>query len=221
MTSRGYNLSRDNFSNLNLGSSFLTNTGDQINTDPMLGPLKNNGGPTLTHAPLNGSPAIDKGKDIGPIGPAYTATGEDQRGSTRPITYDASIVPPAGGDRSDIGSVELAPGVKPDTAASWLMHGAAGFFPIDLPLTGPVGVECRSGGVSGDYEIIVTFAQPITFSSADVTSGTGSVSGTSSQPAEGRQVRRAERHAGDDRPDRRDQCADHRCRPLRRERWRE
>ena len=182
-----------------------------MNTDPMLGPLKNNGGPTLTHAPLNGSPAIDKGKDIGPIGPAYTATGKDQRNSVRPVTYDASIVPPAGGDRSDIGSVELAPGVKPDTAASWLMHGAAGFFPIDLPLTGPVGVECRSGGVNGDYEIIVTFAQPITFSSADVTSGTGTVVGHQRKQAQ----RPPQRwHTSHHRPDRRDQCADHRCRPL-------
>jgi hypothetical protein len=178
VASLGYNLSSDNF------GGFLTNTGDQVNTDPMLGPLKNNGGPTLTHAPLNGSTAIDKGKDIGPISPTYTATGEDQRGSTRPITYDASIVPPAGGDRSDIGSVELAPGVKPQSAASWLMHGPAGFFPINLPLTGPVGIECRTGAVSGDYQIIVTFAQPITFSSAAVTSGTGSVSSTSiSRPA--------------------------------------
>jgi hypothetical protein len=179
VTSLGYNLSRDNFSNLNLGGSLLTNTGDQLNTDPMLGPLKNNGGPTLTHAPLNGSPAIDKGKDIGPLDPTYSATGQDQRGLTRPITYDASIVAPAGGDRSDIGSVELALGVKPQSAASWLLHGPAGYFPIDLPLSGPVGVECRTGAVSGEYQVIVTFAQPITFSSADVTSGTGNVSGTS------------------------------------------
>jgi hypothetical protein len=54
-TSLGYNLSSDD------GSGFLTATGDQINTDAMLGPLQDNGGPTFTHAPLQGSPAIDAG----------------------------------------------------------------------------------------------------------------------------------------------------------------
>ena len=34
---------------------------DRINTDPMLGPLADNGGPTRTRAPLPGSPAIDTG----------------------------------------------------------------------------------------------------------------------------------------------------------------
>src|SRR5206468_7597889 len=53
--SLGYNLCSDD------GSGFLTATGDQINTDPMLGPLQDNGGPTFTHALLSGSPAIDSG----------------------------------------------------------------------------------------------------------------------------------------------------------------
>jgi hypothetical protein len=53
--SNGYNLSNDN------GGGFLTGMGDQINTDPMLGPLQDNGGPTFTHELLNGSPAIDAG----------------------------------------------------------------------------------------------------------------------------------------------------------------
>jgi len=55
VTSHGYNLSSDN------GGALLTATGDQINTDPLLGPLQDNGGPTFTHALLNGSPAIDAG----------------------------------------------------------------------------------------------------------------------------------------------------------------
>ena len=55
ITSLGYNLSSDN------GAGFLTATGDQINTTPMLGPLQDNGGLTFTHALLTGSPAIDAG----------------------------------------------------------------------------------------------------------------------------------------------------------------
>ena len=40
---------------------FLVATGDQINTDPMLGPLQDNGGPTFTHELLPDSPAINGG----------------------------------------------------------------------------------------------------------------------------------------------------------------
>jgi predicted outer membrane repeat protein len=55
VTSLGYNLSSDD------GGGYLTATGDQINTDPKLGPLQDNGGPSFTHLPLSGSPAIDAG----------------------------------------------------------------------------------------------------------------------------------------------------------------
>src|SRR5437762_133324 len=55
VTSRGYNVSSDD------AGGFLTGPGDQLNTDPMLGPLQNNGGPTFTHQLLKGSPAIDAG----------------------------------------------------------------------------------------------------------------------------------------------------------------
>jgi hypothetical protein len=55
INSFGYNVSSDD------GGGFLTATGDQINSTPMLGPLQDNGGPTFTHALLTGSPAIDAG----------------------------------------------------------------------------------------------------------------------------------------------------------------
>jgi len=55
ITSLGYNIASDN------GGGVLAGPGDQINTDPMLGPLQDNGGPTFTHALLPGSPAIDAG----------------------------------------------------------------------------------------------------------------------------------------------------------------
>ena len=38
-----------------------TGTGNLLNVDPLLGPLADNGGPTLTHALLAGSPALDAG----------------------------------------------------------------------------------------------------------------------------------------------------------------
>ena len=37
-------------------------TGNKTGQDPLLGSLANNGGPTLTHAPQAGNPAIDRGQ---------------------------------------------------------------------------------------------------------------------------------------------------------------
>src|SRR5262249_56652072 len=59
VVSLGYNLSSDD------GGGVLTNATDQINTDPLLGPLQDNGGPTFTHAFLSCSPAIDAGTNFG------------------------------------------------------------------------------------------------------------------------------------------------------------
>jgi N-acetylneuraminic acid mutarotase len=63
------------------------------------------------------------------------------------------------------------------SAVSRKIHGSAGTFDIDLPLAGPRAVECRSGGASGDYTILFTFANTLTsVAGASVTSGTGTVS---------------------------------------------
>ena len=45
-----------------------------------------------------------------------------------------------------------------------------------LPLSGNVGVECRSGGATNDYEMIINFMTSVTLDNALVTSGTGMVS---------------------------------------------
>lgn len=56
------------------------------------------------------------------------------------------------------------------------VHGVTA-FDINLPVTGNPGVECRSGGVNGNYELIFSFANTLTsVGNASVTSGTGSVS---------------------------------------------
>jgi N-acetylneuraminic acid mutarotase len=62
------------------------------------------------------------------------------------------------------------------SAFSRKIHGAAGTFDVPLPLTGNVGIECRSGGATNDYQMIINFANSVTVGSASVTSGTGSVS---------------------------------------------
>jgi len=53
-----------------------------INTDPLLGPLQDNGGPTETHALLPFSPAIDAGNNS--VCSAAPVNSMDQRGVTRP-----------------------------------------------------------------------------------------------------------------------------------------
>lgn len=70
ITSLGGNLSSDN-------SCGLANAADRLIIDPLLGPLQDNGGPTWTHAPAAGSPALDAGV-------AAHCLPADQRGRSRP-----------------------------------------------------------------------------------------------------------------------------------------
>jgi hypothetical protein len=93
ITSLGFNLSSEN------GGGFLTGTNDRVNTNPLLGSLQDNGGPTFTHALLTGSPAIDQGKN-------FTGSNNDQRGLIRTIDFPATASPP-GGDGTDIGAFEV------------------------------------------------------------------------------------------------------------------
>ena len=89
VTSLGYNVCSDDAGGLLIGP------GDQINTDPLLGPLRDHGGPTLTHMPLRGSPAIDAGD------PGFTPPPDhDQRGSCFYRVF---------GGRIDVGSLETQP----------------------------------------------------------------------------------------------------------------
>jgi CSLREA domain-containing protein len=83
--------------------------GDQIGTrgavlDAMLGPLADNGGPTLTHALLSGSPAVDGGNPATPGSGGTACPSTDQRGETRPsgIACDVGAVEGGGGDGGGI-----------------------------------------------------------------------------------------------------------------------
>jgi hypothetical protein len=64
------------------------------------------------------------------------------------------------------------------SAFSRKTHGGAGTFDIDLPFTGTSGVECRSGGATNDFTVVVTFASNVAVTGspqAQVTSGTGTI----------------------------------------------
>jgi hypothetical protein len=153
----GYNLSSD------AGNSckFSTATHDQVKTDPKLGSLVDNGGPTLTQLLKKGSPAID----VLPTGKAGCTSGaSDQRGVARPQ--------PTGG-KCDVGSVELA-------AKAIVIHPAA------LP-HGTVGtpyhqVITATGGAYPTYEWSLapgtTLPGGLSFTSGGVLHGTPTTAGT-------------------------------------------
>jgi N-acetylneuraminic acid mutarotase len=63
-------------------------------------------------------------------------------------------------------------------AVSRKTHGSAGTFDVALPMTGRPGIESRSGGATGDHQIVVTFNTSVSVSGspqAQVTSGSGQV----------------------------------------------
>lgn len=75
LTSQGHNLEDGN-------TCRFTQASDKVNTDPLLGLLTANGGPTETHALLAGSPAINAGDNA--TCAADPVNGVDQRGVSRP-----------------------------------------------------------------------------------------------------------------------------------------
>jgi predicted outer membrane repeat protein len=110
--------------NLDSGTSCgFTGPGDLSNTDPLLGSLANNGGPTQTHALLPGSPAIDTGINSG-------CPSTDQRGVTRPQ-----------GAACDIGAYEFVPIPAIPTLSVGGLLGLAGL------LAGLMGLAMRRCGV--------------------------------------------------------------------------
>ncbi len=116
-TSLGYNLSSDD------GAGILIGTGDQINTDPMLGPLQDNGGPTFTHALLPGSPAIDAGDPSFAPPPFF-----DQRGPG----FDR-----VSGSGIDIGSFEVQVGGTPTPTSTPTATGSASPTPTSTARPSP------------------------------------------------------------------------------------
>jgi hypothetical protein len=123
VTSLGYNLSSDD------GGKILTGPGDQIDTDPLLGPLQDNGGPTFTHALLFGSPAINAG-DPGFTPPPFF----DQRGPGFNRVVNSRI---------DTGSFEMQTGgtptptatTTPASSATPTATGTATATPTATPIT--------------------------------------------------------------------------------------
>jgi hypothetical protein len=181
--SNGHNLSSD-------GSCGLAGPGDLNNTNPNLGPLADNGGPTRTHILPAGSPAVDAGSNVG-------CPGTDQRGFLRPVDANAD-----GSAICDIGAYEFQPPIPKNRPALVVGNGAADspLGPVDFsvsvsrtasggPITGSISKTVRNNGrglrsteitelavLSSSYVIVkgkcveIPTGEPCTFR-ADLTDG--------------------------------------------------
>jgi hypothetical protein len=136
LTSGGYNL-------VGIGGCGLTNgvDGDQVGTSanplsPRLGPLQDNGGPTITMAPLPGSPAIDA------IAPGNCVLSTDQRGQPRPDEA-------ADSGFCDIGSVEAQEGPPPTNTPSPTATSSPTPIPTSTPTPAPQLAAQPTSGVFG------------------------------------------------------------------------
>lgn len=103
VTSRGSNISDD-------ASCFFSNGYDQVVTDLVIGPLASNGGPTETHALLEGSPAIDAVRGSCSVDGTMNTQiiTVDQRGVGRPADGNGDTVLAC-----DVGAYERPAGVRP------------------------------------------------------------------------------------------------------------
>jgi hypothetical protein len=127
---------------------------DLLNTDPLLAPLADYGGPTLTHALLPGSPAIDSGS-------AVPGLATDQRGVARPQ-----------GPAPDIGAFESRGFVLARVAGDNQSTPASAPFPDPLV----VSVSSPSGEpVAGGR---VTFTAPTAGASANFIGNPATITAT-------------------------------------------
>ncbi|MBE7492266.1 MAG: hypothetical protein HS108_10985 [Planctomycetes bacterium] len=136
--SLGYNLCSD-------APAWMNRHGDQVNTDPLLLPLADNGGLTLTHAIAANSPARNAGRRV-------SGMSTDQRGLRRGLIADIGAFELQG---SDIGVAEGAQAV------------ANGGILLGLTVVQPGTAQLRtitiSNAVTAEQDLAITL--PVTISS--------------------------------------------------------
>jgi hypothetical protein len=165
LASVGYNLTDDT---TGTACGFTKGT-DQVDVDPNLGPLANNGGPTQTMLPAPGSPAIEVIPSPTTLNgvPVCGAGAFDQRGVPRPTP----------GPRCSVGAVEAATGIAPaitsaDSAS--FIAGTNGTFDVTTSgLPTPTLSVSTGSGQSG---------LPSGVHFADNGNGTATLAGTATTP---------------------------------------
>jgi len=111
--------------NISTGMCNLVDATDMPNTDPLISPLQDNGGETLTHALLEDSPAIDNAANELACGEADI----DQRGVVRPIDGDLDD-----SEICDAGALEFEPAVDDGNSGGGCSMAAGGSSTGSLPL---------------------------------------------------------------------------------------
>lgn len=194
------NLSTTNKSPDNLSSTFAENVGPD-DTQVFSGPLQTavtfTGNPTnfevvinfttpFNYDPAKGNLLLDVrnaqgGVEVPPLDQELDGTNATGDSVSRLYNYGNVTATAAGqtGGVDEKDTYGLITKFNAINAVSRKTHGTAGTFDVGLPLAGTPGIECRTGGTTNDYQIVVTFGRPVTFSNAQVTQGTGSVSSTS------------------------------------------
>jgi hypothetical protein len=194
------NLSTTSKSPDNLSSTFAENVGPD-DTQVFSGPLQTavtfTGNPTnfevvinfttpFNYDPAKGNLLLDVrnaqgGVEVPPLDQELDGTNATGDSVSRVYNYGNVAATAAGqtGGVDEKDTYGLITHFNAINAVSRKVHGSAGTFDIGLPLAGTPGIECRTGGTTNDYQIVVTFGGPVTFSNARVSQGTGSVSSTS------------------------------------------
>ncbi|MBX7219385.1 MAG: SBBP repeat-containing protein [Blastocatellia bacterium] len=160
ITSQGYN-----FIGTTSGATITPLPSDRIGVDPLLGPLVNNGGPTLTRALLPGSPAINPTQGGVPAGGAPAT---DQRGVLRDAQPDSGAyeaIPPTTITR--LGAATVCAG-----AVQWRVT-----FPQPTSGLSSANLSLLPVGVTGATLTSVTPNGPPPTVNWTVTAGTGTGGG--------------------------------------------
>ncbi|MCG8649995.1 MAG: hypothetical protein MI861_09180, partial [Pirellulales bacterium] len=134
-TSSGFNIDSGTSCGFNLPT-------DSNNTDPLLGPLADNGGLVFTRALATGSPAIDAASDVFPA--------EDARGVLRPQDGDGDFDGVA-----DIGAFEALTIVIPNLTIDDVFFeestgNATVLVTLDIDTAGPFSVEFNTQDVTAN-----------------------------------------------------------------------
>ncbi|MEE9616247.1 MAG: choice-of-anchor Q domain-containing protein, partial [Anaerolineae bacterium] len=157
LTSLDYNLVGDDSD-----CSFTPQTNDQVNVNPLLGELQDNGGPTETRALRLGSPAFDA---------IPTGNCTDHQGT--PITTDQRGVPRPQGAACDIGAYEAQvtdPSLIKTVDEASPSVGETVVFTVQATNNGPL--EATGVVISDSLPFGLTFVSSST-SQGSYTSGTG------------------------------------------------
>ena len=156
ITSQGYNIIGDTFD-----CSFSSTTGDQLDVDPLIGLLQDNGGPTYTHWIYANSPAIDSGNPEGCLDQLGNPLTIDQRGFTRPLDANGD-----GNNICDIGAYEADPDNLPPISPNSIRYVSPSGNNANDCLSPSKACKTIKGAIdrasSGDYVYVSTgvFSEP-------------------------------------------------------------